>query len=151
MSNHPKQMRVHGLEATMAFSRSRRKEEVKYDSRTFQRNRSMPSHQRRRQPEAPTGRSVGEMVDANRHREDERVILAWADRHTITLSDPEPALGDVGDRDAIPGDLVLVVEDVALRLHRAPAGQVNGEPVPEGVDDGLPDGGHPLVPAFDRH
>src|SRR5215218_4392525 len=94
---------------------------------------------------------VGEVVDADRHREDQRIVLAWSDRHPVALADPEPALGDVGDRDAVTSDLVLMVQDVALRLQRTPAGQVDGEPVPKRVDDGLPDRGDPLIPAFDRH
>jgi hypothetical protein len=58
------------------------------------------------------------MVDADGDGQHQGVVLA-GDGHAVAVADPEPALGDVGHRDAAPGDLVLVVEDVALDLQVA--------------------------------
>jgi len=69
------------------------------------------------------------VVDADRHGQDQGVVLPRCDRHAVAFAHAEPALGDVGDRDAVAGDLVLVVQDAALGLQRAAPDELDGEPV----------------------
>src|SRR4029453_15888349 len=49
---------------------------------------------------------LGEVVDADGDGQHQGVVLAGDDGHAVGVADPEPALGDVGHRDAVPGDLV---------------------------------------------
>ena len=64
---------------------------------------------------------VAHLVDADRGREDERVVLARRDLDPVRVAHAKPALGDLADRVAVALDLVLVVDDVALRLQLAAA------------------------------
>ena len=74
---------------------------------------------RPRRPRPGGWRSCSVVVDADGDGQDQGVVLAGNDGHPVGVADPEPALGDVGHRDAVPGDLVLVVED----HPRRPAGR----------------------------
>src|SRR5262249_52280332 len=58
----------------------------------------------------------------------------------MRLADPKPGLRDASDNFPVPLDLVLVVNEVALRLHLAAALQVDREAVPD-ADERLPDRG----------
>src|SRR4029450_11246739 len=94
---------------------------------------------------------LGEVVDADGEGQDEGVVLAGDDGHAVGVADAEPALGDVGHRDAVPGDLVLVVEDVALDLQLAAVLQGDREAGAQGRDQRLPDGGDLVAAALDGH
>ena len=50
----------------------------------------------------------------------QRVVLPGLDLDAVGVAHAEPALRHLGDRVAVALDLVLVVDDVALRLHVVP-------------------------------
>src|SRR5215213_5968898 len=95
--------------------------------------------------------SADQVVYADRDGQDEGVVLAGGDRHPVAFADPEPAFGDVGDRDAVVGDLVLVIQDVALCFQRIAPGQLDGEPVAQRGDDRLLDRGDLVAAVLDGH
>src|SRR4051794_40688631 len=63
------------------------------------------------------GADAGQRVDGDRDRQDERRVLARRDVDAVGLAHAEPLLGDLRDGVAVALDLVLVVDDVALRFH----------------------------------
>src|SRR5262249_770849 len=73
----------------------------------------------------------------DRDGEDERVVLLGRDLDAVGLPDAEPAFRDLGDLVAAALDLVLVVDDVALRLHVLTAVDRDGKAVAERRDERL--------------
>src|SRR6266480_5485678 len=57
------------------------------------------------------------LIDADGRREDEGFVLTGCDLDSVGVPDPKPTLRDLGDLIALALDLVLVVDDIPLRLH----------------------------------
>ena len=72
---------------------------------------------------------MGHCVDADRDRQNERVVLARRDFHAVRVPHPEPALRHRRDRFSVTLDLVLVVDEVALGAQLAAALDVDREAV----------------------
>src|SRR5262249_17890545 len=64
-------------------------------------------------------------VDADRAGEEERIVLPRCDLDPICVAHPEPALRHLRDLVAVTLELVLVVDDVALRLEVSSARDVD--------------------------
>ena len=65
------------------------------------------------------------LVDRDRDRQDQDVVLALLDLYTVGIRDAEPLLRDLGDLVAALADAVLVIEDVALNLEIRAVGNVD--------------------------
>src|SRR5215213_4092590 len=65
--------------------------------------------------------------------QDQQVVLAGGDVHRVDVAHAEPALGDRRHRLAAAADGELMVEQVAPHLQVIGSGDVDGEPVTEGV------------------
>src|SRR5580765_378126 len=94
---------------------------------------------------------VRHLVDADRDREDQRVVLAGLDLDAVGVPHAEPLLRHLRHLVAAALDLVLVVDDVALRLHVLAVLDVDREAVTQRGDERLLHGRHLLVAALDRH
>src|SRR3954447_15447169 len=66
---------------------------------------------------APGSVSAGQRVDRDGDRENERDVLTGRDVDAVGVPHAEPFLGDRGDRVAVALDLVLMIDDVPMRLH----------------------------------
>src|SRR5687768_5617186 len=93
---------------------------------------------------------MGQRVDADRDRQNERVVLAGRNLHTVGVPDSEPALRHGRDRASLALDVVLVVDHVALGLHLAAAREVDREAVAD-ADERLPDRREGVASPLDRH
>src|SRR3954464_211028 len=71
---------------------------------------------------------VRHLVDADGHREDERIILPRIDLHAVCIPDAEPFLRDLGDVTYA----VFVIEDVALHVEVRPIVHIHGPALPYG-------------------
>src|SRR4051794_10196272 len=91
------------------------------------------------------------LVDADRDGEDQRVLLAFGDLDPVGVADAEPALRYLGDVVAAPLDLVLVVDDVALRLHVLAAVDLDREPLAQRGDQRFLDRRDGVATALDLH
>src|SRR5262249_17784447 len=97
------------------------------------------------------GSVVRQLVDANDRGDDQRVVLARLDLDSIGVARAEPALRDLGDLLAVALDLVLVLDEVALRLQLLAALDLDRKPAPERVDQCLLDGRSGLTVTLDVH
>src|SRR5262245_23915489 len=97
------------------------------------------------------GSVVRHLVDADRDREDQGVVLAGSDLDAVGVADAEPALRHLGHGVAATLDLVLVVDDVPLRLQVLAAFDRDREPLAERRDQSLLDRRHGLAAALDPH
>ncbi len=70
-----------------------------------------------------------DLVDTDRGRQDQGVVLAGGDLDSVRVADPEPALRDLRDLVAASLDLELVVDDVALGLEVVPVLDLDREAV----------------------
>src|SRR5688572_9947289 len=93
---------------------------------------------------------VAHRVDADRDREHEPVVLAGRDLDAIAVADREPSLRHARDRIAIALDLVLVVDEVPLRVHVRAVLDLDREPVAD-ADQRLPDARDGAPVALDLH
>src|SRR4029077_7302620 len=98
---------------------------------------------------APVG--LRELVDAHRRAQQQHLVLSRRDRDPVRLADREPALGDRGHELATGLDLVLVVEDVALRLELGAAGALEREVLAEQREERLAHCRPHLAVALDVH
>src|SRR3954454_7816173 len=96
------------------------------------------------------GSAVRHLVQGDGHGEQQRLVLTRADLDAVGLADPEPLLRDPRDRVAVPLDLVLVVEDVPVRLEILSILDLDLEPIPD-ADERLVDRRHRPPVALDRH
>src|SRR5450755_11267 len=64
----------------------------------------------------PTVLPRRQRVDRDREREDQRCVFAVGDLNAVGLAHADPLLGDRRDRVTVTLDLVLVVDDVPMRL-----------------------------------
>src|SRR4051795_12636473 len=94
--------------------------------------------------------SGGQRVDRDRDREDERRVLAGRDVDAVGVTHAKPLLGDGRDRVAVALDLVLVVDDVSVRLHVGAVLDVDSEAGAD-PDQRLVDGRCGVAVALDRH
>jgi hypothetical protein len=76
---------------------------------------------------------VSHDVDGDCCCEDQDIVLAGIDLHTIGVAQPEPLLRDLGDPVAALLDAIVVVEDVALHLEVRAAPQAERPALAEGV------------------
>ncbi len=60
---------------------------------------------------------MGHLVDADGHCQDDDIILAWFDFHTIDIPQSEPFLGNFGDFVAAFSNAVLVIENIAFHFQ----------------------------------
>ena len=67
----------------------------------------------------------------------ERLLVPRCDLDSVGVPDPEPALGHLRNLVAAALDLVLVVDDVPLRVHVVAAFDLDREPVAEPGDQRL--------------
>jgi hypothetical protein len=75
---------------------------------------------------------VRHLVDADRDRHDQRIVLGISDFDAVGVAQAEPSLRNLRDRVAAPLDGVLVVDDVALRVEFGPAVERDRIPLSEG-------------------
>jgi hypothetical protein len=90
----------------------------------------------------------GQRVDGDGDREDERDVLARRNVDAIGVPHSKPLLGDRGDRVAVALDLVLVVDDVAVRFHVGAVLDVDSEAISD-PDQRLVDGRGGVASALD--
>src|SRR5215472_1846891 len=62
-------------------------------------------------------RSSGHLVYANRHSQQQHVVLTGSDCHAVRITKREPALRDGGHELSVGMDLVFVIRDVAPSLE----------------------------------
>src|SRR3954447_8426233 len=94
---------------------------------------------------------VRHLVDTDRDRENQRVVLVGRDLDAVGVPHAEPLLRHLGHLVAAALDLVLVVDDVALRLHVLALLDVDREAVAKRADERLLDRGHGLTASLDLH
>src|SRR4029453_10390603 len=97
------------------------------------------------------GHVVCHLVDRHRDREDQRVALRLGDVDPVSVARPEPALRHLGDLLAPALDLVLVVDDVAIRLHVLATLDLDREALAKRRYERLLDRPERLATALDLH
>ena len=82
----------------------------------------------------PSEKVVGQGVDGDGDRQQQHGGVLVVDVDAVGVPGAEPLLGDRGDRVALAFDLVLVVDEVAMRLQVGTVVDVDLEAVAEVVD-----------------
>src|SRR5262249_35594105 len=91
------------------------------------------------------------LVDTDGAGEDERVVLVWADLDAVRVAHPEPARRHLGHLVAVALELVLVIDDVALRLEVGAALDLDRVAVAQRRDERLLERCHRLAVSLDLH
>src|SRR6478672_11471282 len=94
--------------------------------------------------------SVRHFVDRHGQGEHKRLVLSCGDLDAIRVTHAEPLLRDLRDHVVVTLDLVLVVDDVSLRLEILAALDLDVEAVPD-THERLVDRGDGAVATLDGH
>src|SRR5436190_20128501 len=95
--------------------------------------------------------AAAHLVGADGGGDDEGVVLLFRYLDAVRVADAEPARRHLGHSVAVPFDLVLVVDDVALGLEVVTALDVDRVAVAKGADERLLDRRNRFTVLLDFH